>query len=122
VTQPRDPGNGHIAKRRWRVSTWSQDNGHQARLSLTSFDVFYRCHLPVLVRYLIVCAADSGWAAEIAEDAMIAACDHWDELLTADRPDCWLFLVATRRLRRLEARARESGRPEDRVRARPLGE
>jgi RNA polymerase sigma factor (sigma-70 family) len=92
------------------VNTWSssgQDGGHQARLSLASFDVFYRRYLPVLMRYLICQARDSGWAPRIAQDAMIAACDKWDDLLTYDRPDFWLFMVGTRRLRRLEARARE---------------
>jgi RNA polymerase sigma-70 factor (ECF subfamily) len=92
------------------VSSWrssDEDGGRQARLSLTSFDLFYRRYLPVLLRYLICQAGDSGWALDIAQDAMGAACDNWDGLLTNDRPDSWLFMVATRRLRRLEARARE---------------
>jgi RNA polymerase sigma factor (sigma-70 family) len=89
------------------VSTRRQDDGYQARLSLASFDVFYRTYLPVLMRFLICQARDSGWALEIAQDAMTAACDKWDDLLTFDRPDSWLFMVAIRRLRRLEARARE---------------
>jgi RNA polymerase sigma factor (sigma-70 family) len=59
------------------------------------------------MRFLICQARDSGWALEIAQDAMTAACDKWDDLLTFDRPDSWLFMVAIRRLRRLEARARE---------------
>lgn len=83
------------------------DRGHQARLSLASFDLFYKQHLPVLVRYLISQAQDSRWAEDIAQDSMIAACDKWDDLLTVDRPDSWLFKVATRKLRRLEAHARE---------------
>lgn len=87
--------------------TTSHPAGHQARLSLVSFDLFYRQHLPVLTRYLISQAGDSDWAVQIAQDAMQAACDTWDDLLTCDRPDAWLFTVATRMLRRLEARARE---------------
>ncbi len=92
------------------MSTWrssDQDSGHQARLTLASFDLFYRRYLAVLFRYLVSQARDSSWALDIAQDAMAAACDNWDDLLTYDRPDSWLFTVATRRLRRLEARARE---------------
>ena len=84
-----------------------ESGGREARLSLASFDVFYRRYLPVLVRFLISQARDSAWALEIAEDAMVAACDKWDDLLTVDRPDSWIFMIALRRLRRLEARARE---------------
>ncbi len=84
-----------------------QDGGREARLSLASFDVFYRRYLPVVVRFLISQARDSAWALEIAQDAMVAACDKWDDLLTFDRPDSWIFMIAIRRLRRLEARARE---------------
>ncbi len=84
-----------------------QDSGREARLSLASFDVFYRRYLPVLVRFLVSQAHESAWAPEIAEYAMVAACDKWDDLLTFDRPDCWIFMIALRRLRQLEARARE---------------
>ncbi len=84
-----------------------EDSGREARLSLASFDVFYRRYLPALVRFLISQARDSAWALEIAQDAMVAACDKWDDLLTFDRPDAWIFMIAIRRLRRLEARARE---------------
>src|ERR1700722_15414048 len=84
-----------------------QDSGHQARLSLASFELFYRRYLPVLLRYLVSQARDSSWALDITQDAMLAAWDNWDDLLTYDRPDAWLFRVATRKLRRLEARARE---------------
>jgi RNA polymerase sigma factor (sigma-70 family) len=84
-----------------------QDSGHQARLSLASFELFYRRYLPVLLRYLVSQARDTSWALDIAQDAMLAACDNWDDLLTYDRPDAWIFKVATRQLRRLEAQARE---------------
>jgi len=83
------------------------DSGREARLSLASFEVFYRRYLPVLMRFLISQSRDSAWALEIAQDAMVAACDKWDDLLTFDRPDSWIFTIALRRLRRLEARARE---------------
>jgi hypothetical protein len=37
---------------------------------------------------------------------MMIALDKWDDLLTFERPDSWVFKVATRKLRRLEAQAR----------------
>jgi RNA polymerase sigma-70 factor, ECF subfamily len=85
--------------------------GQQARLSLVSFDLFGRRYLPALTRYLISQAGDSDWASQIAQESMQAARDNWDDLLTFNRPDVWLFTVATRKLRRLEARARERGWP-----------
>ena len=48
-----------------------------------------------------------GWAEEVADDAMMIALDKWDDLLTYERPDSRVFKVATRKLRRLEAQARE---------------
>jgi RNA polymerase sigma factor (sigma-70 family) len=89
------------------LSNWrspEEDCGREARLSLASFDVYYRRYLPVLVRFLMSQARNSAWALEIAQDAMVAACDKWDDLLTFDRPDSWIFMIA---IRRLEASARE---------------
>jgi RNA polymerase sigma factor (sigma-70 family) len=83
------------------------ERGRQARLSLLSFDTFYRRYRPILVRYLISQANDTSWAEDVAQETMLDASDRWDDLLTYERPDSWLFTVATRKLRRLEARARE---------------
>jgi RNA polymerase sigma factor (sigma-70 family) len=82
--------------------------GHRARLTVTSsFPDFYRKWWPPLVRCLISQANDTRWAEDIAQDTMMAARDKWEQLLTFERPDAWLFKVAIRSLRRLEARARE---------------
>lgn len=81
--------------------------GHRARMSMVSFEEFYRRWWPTLVRGLITQASDTRWAEDIAQETMLAARDNWDSLLTYDRPDAWLFKVAIRHLRRLEARARE---------------
>ena len=70
-----------------------------------SFDAFCRRYLPVVERYLVGQARDSGWAPEIAQECLLAARGRWDDLLAAGRPDRWLFGAATRELRRLEARA-----------------
>ncbi len=104
------------------MTTWkSPDRVSEPRVpqSADSFGLFYRRNLPLLYRYLVTAAQDSSWAADLAQDAMIAACDGWDELQALDQPDRWLFKVAIRRLRRLEARARDRGwlgeDPEDSV-------
>jgi RNA polymerase sigma-70 factor (ECF subfamily) len=59
------------------------------------------------VRCLIAQASDTRWAEDIAQDTMLAARENWERLLTYERPDAWLYKVAIRSLRRLEARARE---------------
>jgi RNA polymerase sigma factor (sigma-70 family) len=74
---------------------------------MTSFPDFYRQWWPPLVRCLISQASDTRWAEDVAQEAMLTARDNWERLLTFERPDAWLFKVAIRTLRRLEARARE---------------
>jgi RNA polymerase sigma-70 factor, ECF subfamily len=81
--------------------------GRRARMSMVSFEEFFRQWWPSLVRCLIIQACDTRWAEDIAQETMLAARDNWDLLLTYERPDAWLFKVAIRHLRRLEARARE---------------
>jgi RNA polymerase sigma-70 factor (ECF subfamily) len=80
----------------------------RARLTLASFPDFYQQWWPILVRFLISQASDSRWAEDVAQETMLAARDKWEQLLTYERPDAWLFKVAARMLRRLEARAREA--------------
>src|SRR5262249_51209992 len=98
------------------VPSSSPDRGREARLNLVSYDAFFERYFPVLVRYLMSQANDTSWAEDVAQETMIAASDRWDDLLTYERPDSWLFKVATRKLRRLKARARErSWLPEDMI-------
>jgi RNA polymerase sigma-70 factor (ECF subfamily) len=85
----------------------SAERGRRARESLESFDRFYKRYQPRLTRYLISLASDAGMAEDVAQETMMAASIKWDGLLTYERPDSWLFKVATRKLSRLEARARE---------------
>jgi RNA polymerase sigma factor (sigma-70 family) len=84
----------------------SEDRGQIARMHISSFDSFYKFYWPRLVRSLKAQASNTGWAEEVANEAMIAVWDNWDDLITYDRPDSWLFRVAIRKLRRLEAQAR----------------
>jgi len=79
----------------------------QGRLEISSFPEFYGYWSPRLTRYLKTQTSDGRWVEDIAQDAMLAARGKWEELLTYDRPEVWLFKVATRMLRRWQAKARE---------------
>jgi RNA polymerase sigma-70 factor (ECF subfamily) len=85
------------------------ERAQMARMCMVSFDAFYLNYWPRLVRFLKTQAYNSRFAEDVAIQAMMAAADSWDDLLTYDRPDCWLFKVAVRMLRRLEAGARRDG-------------
>ncbi len=83
-------------------------------LGLTSFNAFYDFYYPRLTRFLISHGGESGGLAEdVAQDAMMVACEKWDYLLTYERPDTWLFKVAIRMLQRAEARIKEGSWRED---------
>jgi RNA polymerase sigma factor (sigma-70 family) len=82
------------------------ERGRQARLSLVSFPTFYKQYYPLLVRILVSQSCDTRWAEDVAQDTMLAAYSKWEELLGYERPDSWLFKVAIRRLRRIEAKIR----------------
>jgi RNA polymerase sigma factor (sigma-70 family) len=71
-----------------------------------SFESFYAYYYPRLTKFLQVQARDVSVAEEIAQDAMLHAYDRWDDLLTYERPDSWVFKMAIKMLRGLEARAR----------------
>jgi RNA polymerase sigma factor (sigma-70 family) len=85
------------------------DRGTQARLSTESFEGFFGRYWPWLNRILISQASDSATAEDVALATFESAWGHWDDLLTYDRPDSWLYKVAIRRLRRLESKARDRG-------------
>lgn len=87
--------------------------GQRARLTVTSFAEFYTRWWPPLVRCVIAQASDTRWAEDIAQDTMMAARENWERMLTFERPDAWLFKVAIRSLRRLEARAQQCLLPDD---------
>jgi RNA polymerase sigma-70 factor, ECF subfamily len=79
------------------------DRGHQARaLCMAGFDAFYMFYRTRLVRFVKVQGSNASWAEDVADDTMMAALDKWDFLLTYDRPDSWLFKVASRKLRQLD--------------------
>lgn len=75
--------------------------------SMGSQEEFFTHYWPRLLSFLISQASDSSLAEDVASETFVAALDHWDTLLTYERPDSWLFKVALRKLHRLEAKARE---------------
>ncbi len=85
------------------------ERGSQARVSTGSFEVFFKTYQPRLVRVLISLASDSSMAEDVVSETFMKAWDKWDKVFMYDRPDSWLYKVATRRLRRLEAQARARG-------------
>jgi RNA polymerase sigma factor (sigma-70 family) len=59
------------------------------------FSVFYRATIRPLVGFLINQGAAVHWAADIAQDAMTAAYQHWSDLRA---PRAWVYRVASRSL------------------------
>lgn len=80
----------------------------EARMSTSSFWAFFEKYDRRLHRYLIARTADSVLAEEVGHTTMMYAHDKWDYLLTMDKPDSWLFTVATNKLNRLEAKYRRA--------------
>lgn len=74
------------------------------RFANASFSAFYQYTYPRLVRFLAYRLADVGISEDVAQEAMFEACQKWDMLRTYERPDAWVFKVATRRLRHYQER------------------
>lgn len=87
----------------------ASSRGSRARQCMDSPEEFFKCYWPWLLRILVSQASDFGLAEEAAGETFMIAWDKWDKLLTYDRPDSWLYKVGTRKLRRLEAKARAQG-------------
>lgn len=80
-----------------------------ARINLSSQEEFFRSCWPWLLRILVSQASDSGLAEDAASETITTSLDRWDDLVTFERPDSWLYKVAIRQLRRMEAQARAEG-------------
>lgn len=87
----------------------SDDPGMPAWLSMGSQEDFFVRYWPRLVRVLASEASSFSMAEDVTSETFMAALDRWDDLLTYERPDLWLYKVGTRRLRRLEEKARSRG-------------
>lgn len=80
----------------------------EARMSTASFWTFFEKYDTRLRRYMIARTADRVLAEQIADETMMYAYDKWDRLLLMEKPDSWLFTVATNKLNRLEAKYRRA--------------
>jgi RNA polymerase sigma factor (sigma-70 family) len=89
-----------------RLNQGEDERGIQARLSMDSQEAFFERYWPRLLRYLITQGSSFSMAEEVTDDTFMKAWGKWDMLLTYERPDSWLFKVATRQLRRQESQAR----------------
>jgi RNA polymerase sigma factor (sigma-70 family) len=87
----------------------AMERGAEARLSMESQEAFFKLYWARLVRFLLTQASNSSLAEDVAGDTFLKAWASWDKMLTYERPDSWLFRVATRQLRREEAHARTRG-------------
>jgi RNA polymerase sigma-70 factor (sigma-E family) len=77
-----------------RASAWVTTDGRCAVNPLVSLDDFCEEQHPRLVASVAAYCGDPDQAEEIAQDALVRACDHWDELREMDAPGAWLHRVA----------------------------
>jgi predicted RNA polymerase sigma factor len=49
---------------------------------------------PRLVGTLALHSGDAGLAEALAQEALARACERWDDVSRADRPDAWVYRVA----------------------------
>jgi RNA polymerase sigma factor (sigma-70 family) len=67
---------------------------------LLTFEAFYRKEYPRLAGSLrLVCGSDE-LAEEFAQEAFTRALNHWDRLVTYDRPAGWVYRVGFNEMRR----------------------
>ncbi|HVX09319.1 SigE family RNA polymerase sigma factor [Humibacter sp.] len=62
---------------------------------ITDFDAFARTHLPRLLSYAIVLTGDRELAADVVQEAMVRAHQHWSRVRSAERPDLYVKRMVT---------------------------
>jgi RNA polymerase sigma factor (sigma-70 family) len=60
-----------------------------------SFDRFYRLHRPRIAKALTFALGDVDLAAEATDEAFVRAYERWGKVRKLDRPDAWVYRVAT---------------------------
>jgi RNA polymerase sigma-70 factor (ECF subfamily) len=68
------------------------------------FADFFKQAMPRLLGYLMSISSDTRFVEDIAQESMVITRAHWEKIRSYDRPEAWLFKVATRMLRRWQAR------------------
>jgi len=59
------------------------------------FDDFYRSSRPTIARALALSLGDADLAAEATDEAMTRAYERWSRVATLDRPEAWVYRVAS---------------------------
>jgi RNA polymerase sigma-70 factor, ECF subfamily len=87
-----------------------------------TIEAVFRIESPRLIAGLTRMTRDVGLAEELAQDALVAAIEHWPKEGTPDRPGAWLMATAKRRAidvlrrqRRVERDHEDIGRARDEV-------
>jgi len=63
--------------------------------STADFDAFYRDRRATIARALALSLGDADLAAEATDEAMTRAYERWDRIALLDRPEAWVYRVAT---------------------------
>jgi RNA polymerase sigma factor (sigma-70 family) len=91
-----------------------------------AIDAVWRIEAPRLIAGLARMVRDVGLAEELAQDALVAALEHWPSEGTPDNPGAWLMATARRRAidvlrrgKRLERKHEELGYVLDAEQAKP---
>jgi RNA polymerase sigma-70 factor (ECF subfamily) len=81
-----------------------------------AFDAFYRNHRPRIAKALAFSLGDVDLAAEATDEAFVRAYERWSKVQRLDRPEAWVYRVASnwatsvlRRRRRSPHRLYEPG-------------
>jgi RNA polymerase sigma factor (sigma-70 family) len=64
-------------------------------LVAAGFDAFYREARPSIARALALSIGDSDLAAEATDEAMTRAYERWTSVSKLDRPEAWVYRVAS---------------------------
>ena len=59
------------------------------------FDDFYRSARPTIARALALSLGDADLASEATDEAMTRAYERWSRVATLDRPEAWVYRVAS---------------------------
>jgi RNA polymerase sigma-70 factor (ECF subfamily) len=60
-----------------------------------SFDELYRAHRPRIAKALAFSLGDVDLAAEATDEAFVRAYERWAKVQRLDRPEAWVYRVAT---------------------------
>jgi hypothetical protein len=77
------------------ASGWDDVQSGSARTTLDEFEGFFRAHEPRLSAYLWRMTGDQQSASDLCQETFLRAWQRYDAIRAYDRPDAWLFRVAT---------------------------